>query len=767
MGCIALKMFNKNKGFTLAEILGVIVIIGILLILIVPTILNRLNLSKELVHDTGESIIFDAAAQHVSENPSDYPPGKSGRYCISIQTLVEEGKLVNPVKDPSTGDDVSDKSVMVTIYSAGTADYELRDGNDCKELASLPLIDFDVTPKGSSWVPKRTVKIIWPAIDGDYRARYRVDNGEWQYVDSIDSRKGGTKELIFDKSAASRPLQAQYIGKGGDTGTSNIINSKINIINVDSIPPTCTLRLSGTMGNNSWYRSNVIVDFGNNNSNLKDDLSGVADYGISTSNSNSFGKVNKKTQTQDVAKITYYGYVKDKAGNIGKCNITFKKDATKPTCSVIDTGTKGDNNWYRSNVKLQMSTNDKMSGVDTKGMATKNSTIYNGTTQMTLSSDSKGITYYGFVKDKAGNTNSCSKSVKRDTTAPKCTLKASGTMGNNSWYRSNVTLSFASKTDATSGVSTYGMASNTSTSYNKKTSMVQSSDTSGITYYGFVKDKAGNKTSCSYWIKKDATKPTLTYTLRKINNGQDVGAAYSNQWSRYQIKRSFSPKDNLSGVAKMQYKTTGTSTWYDEGNVGSWIMNEGRNDASFRVIDNAGNVSSETRLILLVDWTPPTINFGISGYFTSTISCSDGNSGVNGSTYWTAGLSGTWNNTVNASCKDNAGNVRSTSHTYKYSSCRYTVNTCRGGYDSVWSNSANCGNYCSRIVTVTETTCIKMNVTNCRNNFPGATHSGGLCCGPMQKNVTEYYWCCKPGYVSVWNKCKYGSPNECRGGFSL
>lgn len=583
-------MKSAGKAFTLAEVLGVVVIIGILLILIVPTILNRLTSSKNVAHNAGENIVFDAASQHISENPEDYPPGKAGRYCISIRTLVDEGKLVNPVKDPSTGDDISDKSVMVTVYSAGTSDYEIREGDDCDRLSSLPMIDFEVTPKGSSWVPKRTVKIIWPAIDGDYKARYRVDNGEWQYVDSINSRSGGSTEIIFDKSATSRPLQAQYIGVGEETSTNNIIDSKINIVNVDSVKPTCTLSLAGTMGDNNWYRSNVTVNFGENNSNLNDDLSGVVSYNLSKSDTTSFDGVSSLVQTEDTAGAKYYGYVKDKAGNIGQCSTE---------------------------------------------------------------------------------------------------------------------------------------------------------------------------------IKKDATKPTLTYTLRKINNGVDEGPAYSNQWSQRQIQRSFFPADNLSGVAKMQYKTTGTNTWYDEGNVSSWMMNEGRNDASFRVIDQAGNISDETRLILLVDWTPPTINFGISGYFTATVSCSDGNSQVNGSTYWTVGLSGTWNNTVGATCRDYAGNVASASHVYPYSSCRYTVNTCQGGYDSVWSSSAGCGYKCPYTTTETKTTCIKMNVTNCRKNFPNATHSNGMCCGPITQTVTKYRYCCTGGYVSRWNSCKYGTPNACRGGFSF
>ena len=38
---------KMKKGFTLAEILGVIVIIGLLLILIVPTVLNRISTSGD------------------------------------------------------------------------------------------------------------------------------------------------------------------------------------------------------------------------------------------------------------------------------------------------------------------------------------------------------------------------------------------------------------------------------------------------------------------------------------------------------------------------------------------------------------------------------------------------------------------------------------------------------------------------------------------------------------------------------------------------
>lgn len=570
----------KKKGFTLAELLGVLVIIALLLLLIIPGIINRLSKSEDEAKEAGGNIIYNAADQYIKEHPEEYPPGKSGRYCVTIRSLIEDGKLADPVIDVVTGEDVSDMSVMVTIYSSGNTDHEFKKGDECEEIASLPFIDYIVTPNGSNWVPKRTVQIVWPATDGDYKARYRIDNGNWVEV-NIDSRKGGKTELIFDKSSALTPLEAQYVGSGGST--SNIISSKIDIVNVDSVPPTCTLSLAGTMGDNSWYRSNVTVSFGNNNVNLKDDLSGVVDYGISTSSANTFGKISSKVQSADIASITYYGYVKDKAGNIGKCNTTFKKDATKPTCNMSESGTKGNNNWYRSNVVFSTVNADNLSGIAAQGMSNSSTVNYNGSTSMTLSSDTKGITYYTFVKDKAGNTTQCSRTVKRDATAP-------------------------------------------------------------------------------------------------------------------------------------------------------------------------------------------TVSFGISGIKTATISCSDGTSGVVGTKSWTVGLSGSSNKTVNATCTDYAGNVRSSSHTYKYSSCASGKNTCKYGCDTcskcvggnVWSSCASYSYICQGC---NSQKCITTNAPTCNEIHNGtitgsAGAAGVYCCWPVYDSCCTTKRVCKGGYV--WNSCASKKYYDCR-----
>ena len=55
----------RRKGFTLVEILGVIVIIGLLLLLVGPAIVNRITSKKAKVSKTTERLITGASSQYV------------------------------------------------------------------------------------------------------------------------------------------------------------------------------------------------------------------------------------------------------------------------------------------------------------------------------------------------------------------------------------------------------------------------------------------------------------------------------------------------------------------------------------------------------------------------------------------------------------------------------------------------------------------------------------------------------------------------------
>ena len=405
----------ENKGFTLTELLGVIVIIALLLLLIIPGIINRLSDSGDDATDAENQLIFDAADQYIREHPEDYPPGKSGRYCITIQSLIDDGKLASPVKDVTTGEDISDKSVMVTIYSSGTSDYELRDGNECDELASLPIIDFIVEPSGSSWVKQRKVTIIYPSMDGDFEASHRIDGGSWTRDNSADD--GGNIELTFTKIGQ---LEARLKG-------SNVITSKINLINIDSEKPIVREIATPSEWSNKPKTATATV---------YDGISGVAAYYLSKSdtvpdeNDSGWITVNyeKGEKTIEITNLdegTYYLWVKDKAGNISDSSddskfVIDKIDTIPPTCNItVGSGTVGNNDWYTSNVKLDLNYDDDESGVLDYGILSSSEETYNGQNTATQTADTKGITYYGYVKDAAGNTGNCSIDFKKHFKTPK------------------------------------------------------------------------------------------------------------------------------------------------------------------------------------------------------------------------------------------------------------------------------------------------------------------------------------------------------------
>lgn len=200
-----------------------------------------------------------------------------------------------------------------------------------------------------------------------------------------------------------------------NTGNSVNCESKGLSVKVDKTAPTCNITvISGTLGRNNWYTTDVKLAL-----NYSDNLSGIAAYGITTSTNADFNSEKETTLNFDTPGITYYGYVKDNAGNVGTCNITVKRLTTPPTCNLSLSGTKGNNNWYRSNVAVTMQTNGY--GISEKKIYSPNGAVNNDS--YTLTYDTNNATITGNVTNEAGLTGTCSTIIKRDVTPPVATLR--------------------------------------------------------------------------------------------------------------------------------------------------------------------------------------------------------------------------------------------------------------------------------------------------------------------------------------------------------
>ena len=115
-----------KKGFTIIEVLAVIVVITLLTILIVPNIINMTSSKRVNVSEASKQIIYDATDIYVKANKVSFPVAEGATYCVKLETLVNNGNLVAPIKDLTSDKEIPlNYSVKVTLDSYEQYNYEL------------------------------------------------------------------------------------------------------------------------------------------------------------------------------------------------------------------------------------------------------------------------------------------------------------------------------------------------------------------------------------------------------------------------------------------------------------------------------------------------------------------------------------------------------------------------------------------------------------------------------------------------------------------
>lgn len=136
---------------------------------------------------------------------------------------------------------------------------------------------------------------------------------------------------------------------------------------------------------------------------------------------------NEYYTTKAEGNSTITAEITDYAGNKTECKtIEIKEDHTNPTCNIkVTSGKMGENDWYISNVEFEWENKqDELSGLTAYGIGLKQTFDNNWKYELSTNSEKEGTTVYGYVKDTAGNINTCSKTVKRDASAPEISVKA-------------------------------------------------------------------------------------------------------------------------------------------------------------------------------------------------------------------------------------------------------------------------------------------------------------------------------------------------------
>jgi fibro-slime domain-containing protein len=301
---------------------------------------------------------------------------------------------------------------------------------------------------------------------------------------------------------------------------------------VDNTPPTVTPTVTGTLGANDWYTSNINISWAVNDAETS--ITSSTGCTASTVSTDTNGMTFTCTATSD--------------GGTASASVTVKRDASAPTVAGTVSGTQGSNSWYTSDVGVSWAVADATSGVASS----------TGCSATTTATDNAGTTYTCTATDAAGNSTTKSVSAKRDGTAPAVAGTLSGTVGNNGWYTSDVTASWAT-TDAMSGIAT-GCATTSTTT-----------DNAGTTYSCTATDAAGNSTSKTMSAKRDATNPALGFS-------GNAGTYYVHQ----NVNITCATSDAMSGLA---------SSSCPGASGAAYTFAVGSNTLNASATDNAGNVS--------------------------------------------------------------------------------------------------------------------------------------------------------------------------------
>ena len=365
---------------------------------------------------------------------------------------------------------------------------------------------------------------------------------------------GVFQPVTFTASATGDyPISVSVSDSGAGTYNINPANFTLHVIAPpppsDTTAPVIELLVTGTLGNNGWYTSDVSVSW-----NVTDPESTFTSTGCDTTNI-----------TADTAGTTLTCSATS-AGGTSSQSVTIKRDATAPTISGSAAPAPNGAGWNNTDVAVSFTCNDNLSGIASCGP------------DATLSTEGAAQSVSGTAVDNAGNSAGTSVGpINLDKTAPTISASINPAAAGTGWYNSTTgapTVSFSCNDTGGSGLAG---------SCPSAVTLGEGADQS--VSGGPVSDIAGNSsgTATISNIDVDLTAPTVA-----LVGGPANGASY--YFGSVPAAPTCSASDSLSGLAGA-CSVSGYSTA-----VGSHTVTASASD-------NAGNSASASATYTVLAWT--------------------------------------------------------------------------------------------------------------------------------------------------------------------
>ncbi len=683
-----MKIKNK-KGFTLPELLAAVVIIGILSTIAVVSVNNVMKKSHK-EYDIKQNKLFTTAAQtYFTDNRSKLPRKLLTEKEVTLSELIKENyieEIVDYKKElynqeeskayvkkmgrgkysyysklvGSDGRVISDKeaskksgdiNVSINDYNIRETDMPRTISKDIYYVNKILKIDISGRSTGEG-ISSYQYKIERLKNERDKIGKKYKSSGEIE----VDNKAFTDTITINAKDFANGVYKLVVYAYDYEGATSNSKESKIIVI--DKTKPKCTIKMSRAPDGlevenakpaNKWYKAGDLKAL------MKIKESNKYKYAIGLDEQTTniiYDKNNTKDKEEypienNVVGKYVYGYIQDKAGNIGKCQ-TDKPvyyDQTNPSCTIsLDPDRPdGQNGWYTKDVKLSMTSEDTSQNPNESGVGVQELTpdnirsfpiqvppLYTNTIEA-IQGETKVKTWYGHVRDKAGNEATCDtgERVKVDKTPPTCTTRITG--GDEGKIDGEKTGWYTSEVEVT-GICSDG----TSQCHNDSRVQIKTEGPNVSAAPGEVCDNAGHCSECGpIEVKIDREAPKCVQNLESPYIAE--GTRGDNGWYTSDTKAWVDCEDQPGKSGCSGYRMV-TVTGASE-NVNNKVYHrdkkreinaQGYSYLGWKAIDNAGNISDNTCIQeIKIDQTRPVVNIHHSpGSRTVTASCSDDESGL-------------------------------------------------------------------------------------------------------------------------------------------
>ena len=360
---------KKKGGFTLVELLVVIMIIGILLGICIPAVVNLQKSQNAKKFDYFTTVVKEATDLYVEQYGKSFDETEN---CFDIvyDSLVEENLIQESDitclssegqqgiiqatripgtnnftyeyfltrKDQSTGEIFHESGIAPTGCKGVNGNFNVNIDSAVKVVDGVTSdYTFDTWTRGKVIV---TVSSVNPYF-------YDIDHYEYSLDGSSYVRMTGN-QATFESS-----MNKKVYFRAVDTN-DNISSDTIAVIKIDNDKPTATLTLNGTKGNNDWYVSDVTGTCTN-----QSDGSGS---GVSSCT------VNPESYTASNSSATFTLTIQDYAGNTNTTSQTIKIDKDKPVMDRVDL-TKNSGGSYSSGSTSDVPVTITAVGHDNVGIA--------------------------------------------------------------------------------------------------------------------------------------------------------------------------------------------------------------------------------------------------------------------------------------------------------------------------------------------------------------------------------------------------------------